>query len=61
MPPVEADQCAYLANWTAIKIRWQLSVDPAEANALAQASVTCPNFPIKVTLARDDAQPLAHG
>ncbi|MFI0977797.1 hypothetical protein ACH4SP_12400 [Streptomyces sp. NPDC021093] len=52
MPPFEAAQCAYLANWVAVKLRWQLAVDPAEAHSLAQSAVTCPNAPIKVTLAR---------
>ncbi|MFI5808922.1 HNH endonuclease family protein [Streptomyces sp. NPDC051561] len=52
MPPFAGDHCAYVTEWTAVKIRWQLSIDPAEANALAQIAVTCPNTPIKVTLAR---------
>lgn len=52
MPPAEAHHCEYMANWTAIKMRWGLSVDPAEANALAQIGATCSNPPVKVTLAR---------
>ncbi|MFF0746693.1 hypothetical protein ACFYVL_40525 [Streptomyces sp. NPDC004111] len=52
MPPTEADHCTYAADWAATKIRWQLAVDPAEANALAQIAVTCANVPLKVTLAR---------
>ncbi|MFJ2738188.1 HNH endonuclease family protein [Streptomyces sp. NPDC087440] len=50
--PTEAAHCTYVANWTAIKMRWQLTIDPAEANALAQTAVTCANAPVKVTLAR---------
>ncbi|WP_323188119.1 hypothetical protein [Streptomyces sp. NBC_00237] len=52
MPPFEGARCEYAANWAAVKLRWQPTVDPAEANALAQAAVTCPNTPLKVTLAR---------
>ncbi|MFJ2746207.1 HNH endonuclease family protein [Streptomyces sp. NPDC087440] len=52
MPPSEAAHCAYLTNWAATKLRWGLTVDPAEANALAQIGVTCSNPPVKVTLAR---------
>ena len=52
MPPFAGDHCAYVTEWAAIKVRWQLTVDPAEANALAQVAVNCPNSPVKVTLAR---------
>ncbi|MFF0747155.1 HNH endonuclease family protein [Streptomyces sp. NPDC004111] len=52
MPPAEVDHCAYVTEWAAVKVRWQLTVDPAEANALAQTTVTCSNVPVKVTLAR---------
>ncbi|MFJ2746211.1 hypothetical protein ACIO3O_41860 [Streptomyces sp. NPDC087440] len=52
MPPPEAAHCAYLTNWVATKLRWGLTVDPAEANALAQIGVTCSNPPVRVTLAR---------
>ncbi|CAM5296012.1 hypothetical protein GCM10010329_82110 [Streptomyces spiroverticillatus] len=52
MPPSEAAHCAYLTDWVATKLRWGLTVDKDEANALAQIGVTCSNPPLKVTLAR---------
>ncbi|MFI7642309.1 hypothetical protein [Nonomuraea sp. NPDC049400] len=33
-PPYEPGRCRYAAEWTAIKTRWQLSIDPAEQQAL---------------------------
>lgn len=32
--PMKSNQCAYAADWVAIKARWKLSVDPAERLAL---------------------------
>ena len=52
MPPAQTNHCTYLADWVATKMRWQLTIDPAEANTLTQISVTCANTPLKVTLAR---------
>ncbi|MGA4867174.1 HNH endonuclease family protein [Streptomyces lavendulocolor] len=42
MPPAAAQHCAYLADWTATKARWQLTVDDAERQALATAAARCP-------------------
>ncbi|MGA4960301.1 hypothetical protein [Streptomyces lavendulocolor] len=42
MPPAAAQHCAYLADWTATKLRWQLTVDDAERQALATAAAQCP-------------------
>ena len=41
-----------LLVWVADKTRYQLSVDPVEEAALAEALSRCPNEPITVTLAR---------
>ncbi|MFF1569215.1 HNH endonuclease family protein [Streptomyces sp. NPDC058293] len=52
MPPFEGDRCAYIADWIAVKVRWQLAIDPSEEAALAENATRCPNAPVKVTLAR---------
>lgn len=46
MPP--ANQCRYIEVWTAMKVRWRLSVDPAERAALVQYADSCPNSPVTV-------------
>ncbi|MEU0568116.1 DUF1524 domain-containing protein [Nonomuraea sp. NPDC005983] len=40
-PPYEPARCRYAAEWTAIKTRWQLSVDPAEQQALNTVAAAC--------------------
>ncbi|MGI5484869.1 hypothetical protein [Streptomyces lavendofoliae] len=42
MPPATGQHCAYLADWTATKLRWQLTVDDAERQALATGAARCP-------------------
>ena len=39
LPPV--GQCTYVSNWIAIKVRYSLTVDPAEATALANLVASC--------------------
>ena len=39
LPPV--DKCAYVSNWIAIKVRYSLTVDTAEANALTTLVASC--------------------
>ncbi|MGX1673216.1 HNH endonuclease family protein [Streptomyces sp. NPDC055400] len=51
MPPFEGDRCAYITDWIAVKVRWQLAIDPSEEVALAENATRCPNAPVKVTLA----------
>ncbi|MER7109473.1 HNH endonuclease family protein [Streptomyces sp. NPDC000229] len=41
MPPAAAQHCAYIADWTATKLRWQLTLDDAERQALATAAAHC--------------------
>lgn len=43
------DRCRYLAEWTAVKIRWGLSVDSAEKNALTSLGLECTNVTLSVT------------
>lgn len=51
-PPATGYRCTYATDWVAIKTRWSLAVDPAEQTAISDILDTCPNAPIKVTLAR---------
>lgn len=48
LPTNKAYQCTYLANWVSIKVRWSLTVDEKELNAIK--SVKCPK--IKITLTK---------
>jgi putative cell wall-binding protein len=49
LPP--ANVCQYIEAWTAVKIRWALTVDPTEQAALIQRADACPNDTITVNLA----------
>lgn len=42
MPPAASAHCRYATEWTATKLRWGLSVDPAEADALQSFAAECP-------------------
>ena len=46
LPP--ADVCGYVTAWTAVKIRWSLSVDPAEQAALLRQADACPGRTVSV-------------
>jgi hypothetical protein len=39
LPPI--NQCAYVSNWIAIKVRYSLTIDTAEANALTTLVASC--------------------
>ncbi|MFD0558706.1 uncharacterized protein DUF1524 [Stackebrandtia endophytica] len=41
MPPRAEARCQYIAEWTAVKTRWGLTVDPAELDALREHAVGC--------------------
>lgn len=45
------DNCRYLREWVAVKIRWRLTVDSAERTALESRSASCSNVTITVTRA----------
>lgn len=42
LPPLSGARCDYAIHWTQVKLRWGLSIDPAERNALSSIlSGTC--------------------
>ncbi len=42
LPPLLGVRCEYLSMWIAVKVRWTLSVDPAERTALEAGVGGCP-------------------
>lgn len=52
LPPDSSVHCRYVADWTAVKTRWGLSVDLAEQAALLDTSSGCEDVVITVDLAR---------
>jgi uncharacterized protein DUF1524 len=44
------EQCRYIGEWVAVKLRWSLSMDEAERTALTQRAEQCPNAPVTVEL-----------
>ncbi|MDG2285967.1 MAG: HNH endonuclease [Alphaproteobacteria bacterium] len=44
MPPNRAYWCAYLDNWVAIKRKWSLSMDEAEAKAVRKGLKVCNKY-----------------
>ncbi|MFD8737454.1 HNH endonuclease family protein [Streptomyces sp. NPDC059618] len=40
--PVPADRCTYAADWVADKLRWSLTADSAERDALTHLAEACP-------------------
>ncbi len=52
LPSATEYLCTYLADWTAIKTRWHLNVDPREKDALQRLTAACPDEPLTVRLAR---------
>ncbi|MEV6758243.1 HNH endonuclease family protein [Streptomyces sp. NPDC051214] len=52
LPPLPGAHCRYLAEWVATKLRWDLSADPAELDAIAvYASGQCKDTPVTYTAA----------
>lgn len=43
------DRCRYILEWTAVKIRWGLTVDSTEKNALSAQGAQCTNVTLSVT------------
>ncbi|MFE3932019.1 HNH endonuclease family protein [Streptomyces sp. YIM B13508] len=52
LPPASGYRCQYATDCVADKMRWGLSVDTDEAEALADLLGDCPDVPVAVTLAR---------
>ncbi len=48
LPPYEPARCGYITDWTVVKTRWHLTVDPAEKTALTDLATDCPNIPLTV-------------
>lgn len=46
------ERCRYAGEWVAVKIRWGLTVDSAEKNALATLASSCPQTTLTVVIAR---------
>jgi hypothetical protein len=44
LPPDSAARCEYLADWVSVKVRWGLSVDQREFDALAVEAPSCDSF-----------------
>lgn len=50
-------QCRYIADWTAVKIRWALTVDQAEKDRLASLAAGCPAATVTVEVMRSAPPP----
>jgi hypothetical protein len=46
------DRCRYVREWTAVKVRWRLTVDSREKAALTRLAAGCPAVWVTVTRAR---------
>ena len=46
------DKCRYLREFVAVKLRWRLSIDSAEKQAMTSLASSCTNSTITVTRAR---------
>jgi hypothetical protein len=51
LPPRAADRCGFLADWVATKVRWSLSVDQREHDAIAGLASDCAGTTRQVVLA----------
>lgn len=51
LPSVVSARCPFVEAWIAVKVRWALSVDPAEHDDLASLAAGCPNAGIPVVVA----------
>src|SRR5699024_12346095 len=62
----ECGVCRYVSEWVAVKIRWQLSIGPAEREALVDVAAECQTAvvaPVKVagTIPAPDVDTAAAG
>lgn len=53
LPPHQPAICRYITDWAATKLRWSLTVDPAEKQALTRTAADCPNTTMTVAPATD--------
>lgn len=47
MPPAQSATCTYLVDWTATKLRWNLSADETELAALLELAEPCADSTVK--------------
>ncbi|MEU6965045.1 HNH endonuclease family protein [Streptomyces chrestomyceticus] len=52
LPPAKAAYCTYAADWTSTKLRWKLTADTAERDALRKLAAGCPKTTVAFTPAR---------
>ncbi|WP_225827127.1 HNH endonuclease family protein [Streptomyces naphthomycinicus] len=48
VPDNPSQTCRYVANWTAVKLQWGLSVDPAEQQKLISTAANCPDTSVAI-------------
>ncbi|NEA39295.1 HNH endonuclease [Streptomyces sp. SID11385] len=48
LPPADSALCTYLVDWTTTKLRWGLTADAAERDALIQHAKRCPDATVEV-------------
>ena len=53
------EQCRYVGDWVAVKVRWSLTVDQAEKDRLTQLAADCADTPLVVDVALGTAPPSA--
>ncbi|MEW2615030.1 HNH endonuclease family protein [Streptomyces sp. NPDC047880] len=51
MPPADDVHCRYAAEWTAAKLRWNLTIDATEHAALHDLAAACPDQTVTYTAA----------
>lgn len=51
LPPLPSALCPYLESWIGTKVRWGLTIDPAEKQALMGLVPQCPGSRLTVTVA----------
>jgi hypothetical protein len=49
LPPAADALCTYGADWTATKLRWGLTADPGEVQALKRLAGKCPHTTVTFT------------
>jgi hypothetical protein len=59
LPPLPGVHCRYIAEWTAVKTRWGLTVDSAEKNALTSVANGCANVTVTVDTVMGGGGPTA--
>lgn len=61
LPPRRAFVCTYLARWTAVKYRWQLTVDDREKQAILERFETCPPKSLRLPAIKRASVPGSQG